>query len=298
MLLRYYKVIVLLLGWGLVVSCQNLAVPLSRSKSIIPSYIYDPKERLQYLITHYWDSVDFADSLWVRDREELKYKFDDYFHLLSSGSNIQRQQLLSPLASLDGKLLEDVLGYYRDYYQSPPITAEKDAYYSHVLLWSIRSPKVSLNLQQEAKVVLRRILKNRVGVLATNFEYRVDSLNVQLNSGWKPKYRLLLLSPSGGEDLSVVYNYLFTEPIYKSLTDKKSLRTTIICLGESIMQSDSLCPPWVEKGGDVRDTIRRYGLYDVGDKTSVYLLDRDMRVLLKNPQWKELTKYLEEYGKR
>ena len=82
----------------------------------------------------------------------------------------------------------------------------------------------------------------------------------------------------------------------------KLLRITYLHLGQSApdlegLRKDSITAKWIEQGIDSRDSIMRYQVYKLKPNPEIYLLDREMKIILKHPTLSEVKRYLQEHGK-
>ena len=287
----------LLVCAGLLFACS---APSNQIDGVtIPSYIRNPYERLDYLVEHYWDKTDLRDSIWLQDTLALKTRFNDYFSLLSSYPHIKRKMLLKPLEHLDGVLLERVMGYYRDYYLSEPTSSVNEMSYVYLLDWARKSPKVKMELQRDANAEILRLIKNQVGYKAQNIIYQTKDYECRLSDGGKTAYRLLVLSSSGQDNY---LRELSNDANYAAWVKSKLLRVTYLHLGQSApdlegLRLDSITAKWIEQGIDSRDSIMRYQVYKLKPNPEIYLLDREMKIILKHPTLSEVKRYLQEHGK-
>lgn len=262
----------------------------------VPSYMYDPRQQLDYLVEHYWDKVNLKDSVWLSRLPELERQFMDYFALLDSRGGISQTNMLRPLEGMQGRLLTEALDYYRRAYYDLNSPYCNDELYRYVVIWAISSPRVPREQQIAIKQSLRGLEYNRVGKPAKDIVYANDSTTAKLLP-IKQKYLLLsLIRPS---DTTAVkrYELLKKREVYTRMTKAKSLRVLDLYVGyggdKSVLKPDSLLPTFVERGVDAGDSIIKHSLYDLRRNPSIYLLGKDGKVLLRNPKLDELSRYLE-----
>ena len=60
----------------------------------VPASLTDPDERAQYLIHHFWDRFDFADSMLTKKPAITEQAFVDYIHLLRFLPNEESAEVL------------------------------------------------------------------------------------------------------------------------------------------------------------------------------------------------------------
>ena len=111
---------------------------------------------------------------------------------------------------------------------------------------------------------------------------------------------MLLVLNSSAQD-----NYLrelSNDANYAAWVKSKLLRVTYLHLGQSApdletLRQDSITAKWIEQGIDSRDSIMRYQVYKLKPNPEIYLLDREMKIILKHPTLSEVKRYLQEHGK-
>lgn len=268
----------------------------------IPGYIVEPKEQLEYVVRHYWDSIDLSDSLWLEQPEAFEAKFVDYFSLLSDLPKISHRLLLTPLERLDGAMLLEALSYYRRYYYEPDSPLADDELYRYVVVWAIQSPKVPKAHQDVARELLKGLQRNRVGHKATDFVYANDSTSLRLLP-LRQELLLLIFGTSKCHACEAIHNYVRQNPVYSRLALGGKLRVLTVYVQSSgeeknIFATDSLRPEWHSLGLDVRDSIINNRLYDIKGSPTIYLLGKGGKVLLRDPKPSKLTEYLTHYEEK
>lgn len=262
----------------------------------VPSYMIEPREQLNYLVEHYWDKVNLKDTAWLSRRTELERQFMDYFALLDSRGAISQTNMLRPLEKMQGEMLTEALGYYRRAYYDLNSPYCNDELYRYVVIWAIHSPRVPREQQIAIRQSLKGLEYNRVGKPAKDIVYTNDSTTVRLLP-IKQKYLLLSLTRPGDSTAVERHEYLKKREVYTRMTKARQLRVLNLYVGyqgdKSVLKPDSLLPTFVEKGIDTKDSIIQHSLYDLRRNPSLYLLGKDGKVLLRNPELDELSRYLE-----
>ena len=120
-----------------------------------------------------------------------------------------------------------------------------------------------------------------------------------MSDGNKTQYRLLVLNSSAQDNY---LRELSNDANYTAWVKSKLLRVTYLHLGQSApdleaLRQDSITAKWIEQGIDSRDSIMRYQVYKLKPNPEIYLLDREMKIILKHPTLSEVKRYLQEHGK-
>lgn len=276
-------------------------VDLVANSTSIPGYITEPQRQLEYLVEHYWDTINLGDSTWLTRRAELEARFVDYFSLYSDLEKRPVRLLLAPLERSGDALLNEVLSYYYRYYYDSESPLVDDELYRYVLVWAIKSPRVAREHQDVARELLVGLQRNRVGHPATDFVYATDSAERRLLPV-REELLLLIFGTSQCTSCKAMEHYVANTPVYQRLATSKRLRVLMVYLqsegDRSIFAPDSLRPEWMERGLDRSDTIIGRRLYDIKSSPTIYLLGRGDTVLLRDPKPDRLTEYLIHYEKK
>ena len=57
-------------------STRNFVLP------VIPAMLTTPESRADHLVRHYWENVDFNDTIWLNHQEMLEQAWVDYIDLM------------------------------------------------------------------------------------------------------------------------------------------------------------------------------------------------------------------------
>lgn len=140
----------------------------------IPALLSDPAQRADYLVCHYWDRFDFADTAYIHLPEITEQAFADFLALLP---RVPAETVRKALSAMMSRAQTQVAMYA--HFQS---MAEKYLYdlnspfcqeehYSLVLEHFIGSPKVAESDKIRPRYQLEMIQKNRPGSVAADFTY-------------------------------------------------------------------------------------------------------------------------------
>ncbi len=269
---------------------------------IIPSYIHDPREQLDYYVTHYWDYIDLKDSVSSYKGGQFDTLLWDYLSLLGHVDNPTKDQIIYPLERLEGGRLIKALLYYKKHLYEEPISAKGEYLYREVALWASHSPKVPIEYQTESKELADLLQRNCVGHQASDFVYANDSATFTLFP-IRESYRLLVFTRGQDSTYVDVERYIQREPIYARMAKRGQLSVQVVQVQHEsehlkhFLATDTLRPKWLERTIDPRDSIVQYRLYDLKEKLTLYLITKQGKVALKAPKLEQLTQYLERNEK-
>lgn len=305
MKIKCYTLLLLICGLGLSIlgSCKpsGRAVHLEQGHSTPtpPIHIDNPREGLSYMINHYWDGINLSDTTFLGNASMLEGVVADYLGLLVSADAPEslRLRILYPLETVPIEYVPKVLNIYRQYLYDPGAPLEDEEVFKIVLAWAETSPKVPEGYQVTSREILRLLRLNEIGSQATEIVYTSPEGSKRRLSRILEPYTLLFFGTYGCEVCAAAYDYLTGHPVVRQLADKKKLRLLYIYVQDDPERTlEALSPElgWVETGRDTDGQITGTPLYDLKSSPTIYLLDKQKTVLLKNASLPQLINHLEQ----
>lgn len=263
----------------------------------IPTMLTQPEERKAYLMAHYWDSFNFADTALVNNRDVAEQGAADYLAILADGTLTEKQLR----GSIDGfcKGLEAqeharkvFLQMMEDYLYNPNSPFHNEGLYALFLERMLKSEFVDEARKGSLKFSLDLISRNCPGKLATDFVYFLpDGSKRSLAQTRAKNNRLLLVfydpeCPSCHETMQeMVADGLLAEAV-------KAGKLTVLAVytegnQEVWKRTLSDLPQGWTVGSD-HETVKQGALYDLKAMPSLYLLDGTKRVLLKDAPYAKI----------
>ena len=299
--------LVLLIGFLLLfVSCRSKSDTAESKESVpmdssvmqasfpfpeIPTMLTQPEERKAYLMAHYWDNFNFADTALVNNRNVSEQGAANYLAILADGTLSEAQVK----GSLDGfcKGLEVqeharkvFLQMMEDYLYNPNSPFHNEALYTLFLERMLKSEYVDEARKSSLKFSLDLISRNCPGKRATDFVYFLpDGSKRSLAQTRAKNNRLLLVfydpeCPSCHETMQeMVADGLLAEAV-------KGGKLTVLAVytegnQEVWKRTLSDLPQGWTVGSD-HETVKQGALYDLKAMPSLYLMDGSKKVLLKD----------------
>lgn len=266
----------------------------------IPPAILSEGEQLEFVAEHYWDSFDFADTTWCADTAALVNAFVPWAALLGrlpqeraaalSGDLIRRAEtepaMLLCLSEAAERFFYEVNSPYRN-----------EELYIPVLEALLASRTIDTIYQIRPRAQLDLAMKNRPGMRAADFVYtRGDGTTGRLY-GLDAEYTLLLFYVPDCPNCAAVERYIVSSEVFTSLTDSERLKVLAVYPGgdpELWREHLSQMPAdWIV-GRDAQRVIDNSELYDIRATPSLYLLDREKMVVLKDARVERIEAWLYE----
>lgn len=263
----------------------------------IPLSISDQASQINYLAEHYWDNFNFTDTSSIRI-ENLNKIFSQYIAILAS-------QPLNKSTTSIRRLLEQadkdsiVFEYFADISErilhDPNSPLRNEELYIPVLQAMITSPNVDSLMKLRPEHLLNLALKNRVTTVATDFDYMLLNGSKHKLHTLKSPLTLLMFNNPGCQACGVIINYIQNSEVFKKALESKQLTMLAIFPDAQIDTwrgyAKSIPPQWIN-GYDIGQKINANELYDIKAIPTLYLLDSNKRILLKDPDVNIVENYL------
>jgi hypothetical protein len=156
----------------------------------IPPMLTAPEQRADFLVKHYWDNVNFADTNYIHHPEVTEQAWADYCDLLNHVPLETAHEAMRKMidrSNADKK----VFAYFTDladkYLYDPNSPMRNEEYYIPVLEAMIASPILDETEKIRPQARLQLAQKNRIGTKALNFTYTLASGGPYCDCGYKKK---------------------------------------------------------------------------------------------------------------
>ncbi len=263
----------------------------------LPVMITDPREQAEYMAAHWWDHFDFADTLFLVQPDAIEQAFVDYIVVLPHLDPAKAKAAIQGM----GRRAEAnpaVYGWFRSksehYLWDPNSPMRNEDLYIYVLESVQASAQDSL-VRQQAAYQLDQAQKNRPGTVAADFGYTLASGRTGRLSSLKSEYTLLFFNNPGCSTCAQIMSQIGASPVFNALSGARPARLAVLAVytdedQEAWQQYLPQMPAdWiVSRSREPEEN----DLYDLRAIPTMYLLDADKKVLLKDPTFERLEAYL------
>ncbi len=222
--------------------------------------------------------VNFLSQLAPSSQEELTASFSKF---------------LQPYSS-DSHALGNIIEIAEHYLAEPNSPYRNEDLYIAYLNALLSLPNVSDDQLIRPRMQLERVMKNRPGTLATDFQYTTrEGKTSTLLRTKAPLLVLVFYDPDCGHCTDILNELARQEVLNQMVSDGKATVLAVYTEGNREM--------WDKKKGSMprnwtvaidNSKIVDNALYDLPAMPTIYLLDADKRVLLKDPTPTDLELYL------
>ena len=253
----------------------------------VPVMLTDPDQQVDYLIKHYWDLFDFADTAYVSSPEITEQAWVDYIDLLRRIPLDKAQEEMKTMMLKSAQNSKDLFKYFTDmadkYLYDPNSPARNEELYIPVLEVMIQTSALIDVEKMLPKHRLEWAFKNRVGTKAVNFQYTDITGKTGTLYQVKAEYLLVFFNNPGCHSCKEHIEGLLGSAIMNMLLSEGRLKILSV-------YSDNKLEEWKKYYADYpAEWINGYDKllavekkYDLKAIPTLYLLDKNKMVLLKD----------------
>lgn len=266
----------------------------------IPMAIVEPMERASYLAGHYWDNLSFDPIQTENDTSSLEQYFSNYLAILNESNKSTLEDNIRKsltIINTDSVYLAMFNHLSDKYLYDPNSPFRNDELYLMFVNAFKDNPMLSYADRERLKFKYALLQKNRIGHKAENFSFMTDEGGSSLS---KVKADLLLLyfNNPGCHACEEVQAQLQASDLLNDRLDKGKLTVLSIYPDEDLTEwekhKNKQPKNWIN-GYDSKQDIKTGLLYDLKAIPTIYLLDNNKNVILKDATVQQLESYIYEH---
>lgn len=255
----------------------------------VPAELKEPADRADYLVLHWWDHFDFGDTALVFRPEVTEQAFADFVNVLPHArESFSAVDTLFRRASADSLVLRHFMYLSDKYLYEPNSPLCNEELYIVFLRVMLASESVPEEERGRLRFRLSMACKNRPGDVVLRDGRRRWLHDVHAD------YILLFFNDPECDDCSRVKSFLSSSPVLSSLlradgSGVPSLVVFAVCVegDEEAWRSADYPSDWLN-GFDEGQRLTRDAVYDLKAMPTLYLLDSEHRVVLKDASAEEV----------
>ena len=278
----------------------------------LPGMMTDAQDRAEYLAEHFWDQITDPSRTWPCDsiyvsgvrRTDVEQKFADWTSVLDmlpfpkaekAVSRVYARALACERKDTSSNLMETFTELFYKYLYDPNSPVRNEDYYnvfvSRLAAYEGLSPEMRGKYEREARMTSL----NRTGTVAADFRFADKAGRIRTLHSVKAPLTLLFFSNPGCNACMNIIDVLKEEPVIAEMIASGRMAVLNIYIDEDLQGWRDYMPIYPEEwynGFDPDLVIRTDNLYDVRAIPSLYLLDEEKRVILKDAPENRLFNYL------
>lgn len=264
----------------------------------IPSVLNTPEERADYLVLNYWSNFNFSDTSYIGNEVVLEQAFADYIDILTYTNMENTEASLKKTmqkAAVEKKMFTHFMGLFEKYLYEANSPMRNEGYYIPVLEEVVSSSVLDDTEKIRSRNLLQLVLKNRIGESANDFTFTLQSGKQESLYHLKSEYTLLYFYNPGCKSCEEAVAALGSSPIVTSLIGNGKMKILAVYPDEEIDEwrnyYGQIPASWINCF-DQDQYIRDEEVYDLKATPTIYLLDKDKKVLMKDVLVEELLSFL------
>lgn len=257
--------------------------------SVPPMVAADPLSASQYVADHFWDKYDFKrfDSAYTDEATEqgfaqfaavlARIPFDDVARAVT--------KMISRAEASNG-CYERFMELAEKYFYDPNSPLRNDEFFIPVLQHAIASNRTDPTMKIRYRELLKSVDKNRPTTVATDFVYTLADGSGHRMKDIKADLLLLYFYNAGCPNCREVKDFLEASEVVKFYKESGYMKVLAVYPDADLKEWRRWLPEnpsWWISAYDRGEKIRNGELYDLKAIPTIYLLDHDKRVILKDP---------------
>jgi hypothetical protein len=285
---------------------SGLDDPLAQGKTFVlpqvPTLLTSTMDRNTYLALHYFDRFDFKDTTLIHMPDVGEQGIVNFIALLGQvPTDVQDSAVFLALrgASVESKMYSYFWKTLDRYLNNPNSPIRNEDLYILVCESVVKLPKVDEVITSNAAFNLKQALKNRVGMLASNFQVALESGKRVKMTDLKGTYTLLFFYEPDCHTCIQTKTFMKGSEFLNRLVDDSTVSVLAFYPQDDkllwLQRLSDCSPNWVN-GYDPDGYFAKKQPYDLHAFPSFYLLDSNKKVLLKDVPIEVVLRYLEQNG--
>lgn len=269
----------------------------------VPIIITNPQEGAIYLSKHFWDKFPFTDTTFISQPDITEQGFVDYIQILNNIPHKHAESSLENMlnkAQIEPAMYDHFISLSEKYFYDPNSPFRNDELYIPVVSHLLQSGMLSETKEEVYRFQQTMILKNRVGTKATDFVYTLANGDKKNLHALKSDYLILFFTNPDCPMCATTTQQLNSSEVLKSIsslnTPNKKLLTFLTVYPDSNIDEWRKALPslpqknWVN-AYDAGTIVTNKRLYDIKAIPTLYLLNKDKQVILKDTSFEEIEEY-------
>ena len=260
----------------------------------MPVTLTAPGDRAAYLSLHYWDHFDFADTSLISRPEITEQAFVDFISILPHTPKAQEAvDTLFRRALADREMLYHFISLGDKYLYEPNSPMHDEELHILFLRALVNHPGLEETDRIRPRHLLEMAWKNRPGDVATDFTVVCRDGRSRRLSDIKAGYVLVYFNDPDCEGCRRVKELLTLSPVVNDLLESGRLKLLSVCVeGKTPAWEKAEFPAgWID-GCDADQRLTREQVYDLKAMPTLYLLDAEKRVILKDASFEQVEERL------
>jgi hypothetical protein len=271
--------------------------PKNFERVVPPALMRDSTERANFIVTHFWEHFNFKDTMYAHAPNITEQAFVDFiyfFQFASPDKILEGVTRLMKSAEADSVMFAYFSGMAQHYLYEPNSPFRNDEFYIPFLEQVVNSSIIDDTHKIRPRYILNLAYKNRPGNKAEDLLYTMANGKQGTLYGIKSDYLLLMFYNPGCSECRNTMEMIQNSAKISLLIKNGTVKVLAIYPDKDIDK-------WREHLAEVPSNwlnayehslrIREKEIYDVKAIPTLYLLDKDKKVILKDCSVEDINKF-------
>ena len=261
-------------------------------------------DRAKYLAEHFWDRFDFRDTTFCNQPDITEQAYANYLDILRYVEPTVAAQSVGALmksAEVDSTMFDYFVSLTDKYLYDPNSPFRNDELLIPALEAMVASPMLDEAEKIRPQSQLDMAQKNRIGQKANDFRYTLHDGSSGRMYSIEAEYLIIFINNPDCPACKAIREQICASPMLSEMIERGVMKVLAIYPDEDITAwlnyRHNIPASWINSY-DKQLRLRDEELYDLKAIPSLYLLDSEKRVILKDcnyvPQIEEAIFYAEQ----
>ena len=263
----------------------------------IPTEITEPSQRATFLLTHFWDNFNFRDTAFLMTDDLLEHCFVDFISLLPLAPDDTGDQSIQSLLKKsedERRMFSFILTLSEKYLYEPESPLLNEEKLIPFLQYAIQSPLLSDVEKISPKYLLDCISINRTGHIANDFTYTLFNGATGNLHDIEADFTIIYFNDPECDDCKMLIKQMIVSPIVNQYIQSGRLKIITVYVNDDLdawkNHARDVLNTWIY-AYDAEQKINDELIYNIKRFPTLYLLDRDKKVILKDIAFQTLEDY-------
>ena len=268
----------------------------------IPAMLSSAEDRASYLAAHYWDNFDFNDTVFIHMPKVTEQAIVDYIDVLPHAKKGNAEASVKDLlkkaeGEKTGRMYEYFLEMMEKYLHDPNSPIRNEELYIPVVEYIIADKNTDIAGKERAKYRLQLMMKNRVGETAIDFVYTLASGKTGSLYGIKAPYTMLFFYNPDCHACAEYMNTMKASSVLQDAINQRGMKILAFYPDKDLEiwknHLADIPSSWIN-GYDKEYVVDSLKVYDLKARPTIYLLDENKKVILKDVTIQAVESYFGE----
>ena len=260
----------------------------------VPDSLVTTESRANYLALHYWDNIDFNDPTIIGNEDISEQGFSNFISIMPyvTQKEVAFAEFVSKI-SVKADVQDYFMAVAKKYLAESQSPVFNDELYIMMLQSLLSSDMLDSARRDKYSAILETEMRNRVGEVATDFEFMLRDGERGRLSEINAKYILVFFSDPDCDRCNLVKAQIDASAVVRIKLLLGDLALLSVCVeGDTDAWKRIKTPDeWID-ACDEKCAIYDQELYDIPGLPSFYLLDSSHRVILRDVHFQLVENFL------